>query len=174
MSSKNRRHIVVGMNVDLVEPSAIPRPYVDKLRESLDCSLELGTVLSFDVKTRPEMGFCQRLHAVVCHTVHRIGRGWNGADRHVRFALDYLHYTERHTGEFSIVRIGTGPVGLRDGADHAAILTAMNNSFLPLTLYIRPEESLRPVAVEMAPLELVALASAWHPDKGRHEFAHAA
>jgi hypothetical protein len=157
----NKRNIIIGMNATLEEASYIGLPHVQQLQKSLMHPLALGSVLSF------RFDRVRKLHMLICHNIG-IG-GWASADKYVRFGLDYLNHTEGETEKFSVVQIGTGPIGIRDGADSVAIRTSMATSFLRVTLFVR-DYSVPPIPDEKAPLELVAYA-AWSPKWGRRELA---
>lgn len=122
--------IIIGMNTKLSESSAIGRPFVHSV--SVLKQVKLGSVLTF------RFDRVRLLHMLICH---RIGLGgWENADKYVRYCLDYLW--QRHGDRtYSIVEIGNGPVGQRDGADVSTIRTAMANSFLEVDLVILPPEA---------------------------------
>jgi hypothetical protein len=105
---------------------------------------------------------------IICH--HLGEGGWEGAERHVRFGLDYLEHLD-HMEEvaglnrtYSIVRIGTGRVGTRDGADHMCLHQAMADSHLILDLYVyeRPQLA-EDVSAKIVPLRPFR---AWSPNFG--------
>lgn len=128
---RNRLDIVVGMNTTFAEASSLSLSVLEK--RTLTQELELGDVITFDFNNRS----MQKLHLIICS---RIGSGgWKNADQYVRWGLDYLWRRSNFTQEFSIVQIGTGQVGQRDGADAAAIHTAMALSFVPTHLYVLDE-----------------------------------
>jgi hypothetical protein len=124
---ENTADIIIGMNSLLGDVTGIGRPFVNTLKTTHP--IQLGCVLSF------EFDDSRQLHMIICH---HIGMGgWEGSDMHVRFGLDYLWQKPEHAlRKFSIVKIGSGRVGQRDGANSAAILTAMTTSFLPVTLFL--------------------------------------
>ena len=157
----NRRHIIIGMNTTLKDVTGIGLPYVAKLKTVLEHPLELGSVLSF------HFDYGRDLHMIFCHNIG-IG-GWEKADQYVRFGLDYLHHTDGDKGEFSIVQIGAGDVGVRDGADPVAIHTAMANSFLPVTLFLK-DPRVKTGVVGETPKEMVAYAT-WHPHYGEQHLS---
>ena len=128
-SPANPKHIIIGMNSQLNDVTGIGRPFVNKIRTAHP--IKLGSVLSF------EFDDTRDLHMLICH--HLGADGWADSDRHVRYGMDYLWQTEKHTEAFSIVAIGTGRIGIRDGADAVAIQAAMANSYLPADLFIYPE-----------------------------------
>jgi hypothetical protein len=133
-SPKNPADIIIGMNNTLKDVTGIGRPYLERIAAAHP--IKLGSVISFKFDSEDQ----RKIHMLICH---KLGLGgWNEADRFVRFGLDYLDHTELNNKKFSIVNIGTGRVGKRDGARPADILTSITNSFLPLTLYIwdRPEQ----------------------------------
>jgi hypothetical protein len=76
-----------------------------------------------------------------------------------RFGMDYLDHNKEPDQKFSVVQIGTGPIGLRDGADLSAIMTAISTSFLPVTLCLREEAMVMTAGAKRAPLSLVAYAA---------------
>ena len=149
----NKRDIIIGMNTKLVEASAIGRRVlVDKFATR---ALELGDVLTFKYDQH------RHLHMVICHTIGE--GGWEHADRFLRFGLDYL-WQRNPQKEFSIVKVGTGSVGIRDGADPSTLHSAMASSYLPLHLFVRPEQGEAvDRAAEIAPVPLVAL---WSHSRG--------
>ena len=124
---KNESDIIIGMNTTFSEIYGISKPFIDKV--TLTHPVTLGSVVSFNFTPK------RNLHLLVCHNAGE--KGWARAPEYVRFGLDYLHHTEGEDRTFSIVRIGAGRIGSRDGANHAEILTAMANSHLPVDLYVR-------------------------------------
>ncbi len=124
--SDNPRDIIIGMNTELQEVHGIGKPFVREIEAVYP--LQLGSVLSFEFDDR------RHLHMIVCHCLGR--NGWSQSDRYVRFGMDYLWRRDGETRQFSIVKIGTGRIGKRDGADHAAIHTAMATSYLPVHLFL--------------------------------------
>ena len=153
---ENPADIIIGMNSQLSDVTGIGRPFVNKLKTKHP--IELGCVLSFEFDDE------RQLHMIICH--HLGNGGWMGSDMHVRFGLDYLWQKPGHAlRKFSIVKIGSGRVGQRDGANPAAILTSMTNSFLPVTLYLfnkrLQEEGV--VAMKKPPLRALRV---WHPNHG--------
>lgn len=83
--------------------------------------------------------------------------------------MDYLRQTEGPTEEFSIVQIGTGRVGIRDGADAVAIRTAMATSFLPADLFIyQKPETVAKHAKVLVPLQAYRH---FHPIYGEERIA---
>jgi hypothetical protein len=155
----NQRHIILGMNNTLEDlVNRIGRPYVEKLRADLTHPLELGSVLSFRFDDH---------HLLVCHEIGH--GGWHDADRYIRFGLDYLDHAENNkVDEFSIVQIGTGLIGVRDGAIYHSIHAAMTNSHLPMTLFVWDDHVVPLYKKRDELLEMVAYA-AWTPDWGRQE-----
>lgn len=156
--SKNKRDIIIGMNTRLAEASAIGRRVL--VGKSLTRNLELGDVVTF------KFDELRNLHMIVCHTIG--GGGWRGAEQHIRFGLDYL-WQRNHAEDrkFSIVKIGTGPIGRRDGADVVAIHTAMADSFLPLHLFVwKSVASASANVVNLPPLEPYCV---WQHREGERE-----
>ncbi|MBX9906336.1 hypothetical protein K2X96_00375 [Patescibacteria group bacterium] len=161
-SSENPADIVIGMNSRLQDVVGIGRPFIERITAANP--VNLGSVLSFKFDDR------RLLHMIICH--HLGSGGWVGADMHVRFGMDYLwQQPESHARKHSIVQIGTGRVGRRDGANAASIHTAMTTSFLPVTLFIFNQreaeaavERLR-VRPSLVPLRM------WHPERGEMELA---
>ena len=153
-SRDNPRDIIIGMNTKLDDVTGIGRPFVKNVFPAT--ALELGSVLTFDFDAK------RKLHMIICHDLG-LG-GWHRTDQHIRFGMDYLNHINDTGRQHSIVRVGTGRVGKRDGADHAAILTAMTNSYLPVNLYIwEPQEQI--VVTRVQPEPMIAVA-AWHPQQG--------
>jgi hypothetical protein len=159
----NRRDIIIGMNTALAEASVIGRRVL--LGKTLTRPLSLGDVVTF------EFDHERQLHMLICHELGK--PGWRHADRYVRFGLDYLWQCDNASVDYSIVEIGTGPVGRRDRADAAAILTAMTNSFLPLHLFIHPEQREAHMAevVGFPPLRSLRI---WRVDEGEEDIRVAA
>ncbi len=88
---------------------------------------------------------------IVCH--HLLKGGWNNAEKYVRYGMDFL-WNANPNRDYSIVNIGTGRVGIRDGANEEAIRTAIASSFLPVDLYILNERDRMPAeAVNVVPLK---------------------
>lgn len=124
----NRRDIIIAMNTELGEASAIGRPFVKKIIPL--GLLDLGSVLTFQFDEQ------RLLHMLICH--HLGKGGWRRADQFVRYGMDYLWQRPESGHRFySIVQVGNGPVGQRDEADYPAIINAISDSFLPVILYIR-------------------------------------
>lgn len=138
----NPGDLIIGMNTKLAQASAIGRPFVSPLQKGRE--LPLGSVLSFDFDDE------RRLHMLICH---HIGKGgWARSDQHIRFCLDYL-WQQHGERTYSIVKIGTGPVGMRDGANSSAILSAIADSFLPTKLFLLPPERFAQLAVATVPMK---------------------
>jgi hypothetical protein len=126
-SPTNKADIIIGMNSQMKDVRGIGFPFVKRLQ--IKQPINLGSVISFEFKQG------RQLHMIVCH--HIGADGWVGADMHVRFGMDYLwQQPETHMRDHSIVQIGNGRAGQRDGANTGAILSAMANSFLPVTLFV--------------------------------------
>lgn len=154
----NSADIIIGMNSTLSDVLGIGRRFVDKI--AAIHPIVRGSVLSFEFT--PE----RHLHMIICHDIGEAG--WIDADREVRFGMDYLWHTER-ARRYSIVQIGTGRVGRRDGADPAAIRSAMAASFLPVDLYVYDPGVHEAVATaHQAPLRAFR---AWHPVLGEERIA---
>jgi hypothetical protein len=151
----NQSDIIIGMNPKLSEASAIGRPFVKNT--SVISQMKLGSVLTFRFDKK------RLLHMLICH---HIGRGgWKDADKYVRYSLDYLW--QQHGGRsYSIVQIGKGPIGQRDGADISAIRTAMTTSFLEMDLYILPDYLEKRVGVSEIPIIPFRV---WDMKKGERE-----
>jgi hypothetical protein len=153
-SPQNPRDIIIGMNTDLHDVTGIGLRFVKNLIPLK--ALDLGSVLTFDFDAQ------RKLHMIICH--HLGPSYWYNADQHVRFGMDYLHYMNDSGRKYSIVRIGTGRIGQRDKADHAAIHKAMAESYLPVNLYtFDPKTAEAVTQVERAPLVATA---AWNPSHG--------
>jgi hypothetical protein len=126
---ENPSDIVIGMNAQLTDVQGIGKPFISKIQRTRP--LRLGSVLSF------EFDRDRALHMLICHNIGK--GGWKDAPNYVRFGLDYL-WDKQPEVVHSIVRIGTGRVGMRDGADHASIHAAMAISHLKLELFVLPSE----------------------------------
>lgn len=149
----NRCDIIIGMNTDLEDVTGIGLRFV---REVIpNAALQLGSVISFNFDAR------RKLHMIICHELHR--GGWAGADRHVRFAMDYLDHLNDEKRDHSIVQIGTGRVGVRDGADAASIRTAMAESFLAVDLFVFDGKPAMEAVASIPPLRAL---HAWSPLSG--------
>ena len=151
-SFTNKSHIVFAMNDTLEEATPLIAPYVEKLAFGPENPLTLGSVLSFPFTNG------RKLFLVICH---KIGfGGWEGADQYLRFGLDWINHYKQKGDTFSIVEVGTGPSGMRDGADAASLKTAIATSYLPVYLFVREEVKVMAAAAaaNKAPLNLAAFA----------------
>ncbi|TXH01058.1 MAG: hypothetical protein E6R05_06155 [Candidatus Moraniibacteriota bacterium] len=154
----NPADVIIGMNSTLSDVLGIGRPFVKKV--AAIHPIVRGSVLSF--KFTPE----RHLHMIICHDIGE--GGWVGADQQVRFGMDYLWHTDG-SRRYSIVQIGTGRVGKRDGADPTAIRSAIAASFLPVNLYVYDPGAREAVeAAVQAPLRAFR---AWHPVLGEERIA---
>ena len=72
-------------------------------------------------------------HALVCHSLEE--GGWNETPRVARECLDKIDVPEGE--EIAVVLMGSGPVGMMQGADVDAILAGMKNSKMKLIVYTR-------------------------------------
>ena len=148
-AANNKSDIIIGMNSILSDVTGIGLRFVQNSVPSQ--ALQLGSVITYDFDGK------RRLHMIICH--HLGEGGWDHADRYVRFGMDYLEHADRIDAygegkrDYSIVRIGTGRVGARDGADHIAINRAMAESFLTVDLYVwKRTELMADVRAMRAPL----------------------
>ncbi len=157
----NKLDIIIGMNTRLAEASAIGRRVL--INKSLTRELGLGDVITFKFDEN------RNLHMLICH--YLVVGGWLNADRFVRFGLDYLWQRSPAATHFSIVRIGTGKVGIRDGADASAVHTAMADSWAPLHLYIWDGEHIEARVAQIRPLKLLRT---WSIAEGEREIRVAA
>ena len=157
-SPDNKRDIIIGMNSTLNDVTGIGLRFVKKI--STIHPITLGSVLSFEFdKTR-------NVHMLICH---HIGEdGWKHTDNFVRFGMDFLWHTEPNR-KYSIVQVGTGRVGRRDGADVIAIRTAIATSFLPVTVFVFDAEK-RAAARATAPM--LKPFRAWSPEHGTENIRH--
>ena len=73
-------------------------------------------------------------HALVCHTTNRHG-AWNESPRVVCECLDKIDIPDDE--EIAVVLMGSGPIGMTQGADVSAILAGMQNSKKKLIVYTR-------------------------------------
>lgn len=153
-SPRNTRDIIIAMNDEFEDVTGIGRRFVENL---VGVTPELGSVVTFKFDS------IRRVHMLVCH---KLGpKGWHQAERHVRYGMDYInHLNDNPRRGFSIVEIGTGRVGRRDGADPAAIRKAMEESYLPAVLYKREERAAAVVDLWSRPLTPLV---AWAPVTGQ-------
>lgn len=151
--------IIVGMNpmLDELTDIVLPKGWRSKNR----APFPLGGVVSFKLNSK------QLLHMLICHNLG-VG-GWEQADRYVRIAMDHLWSIYGSSRYFSMVEIGKGKIGSRDGADHEAIHTAIANSWLSVDLYIF--ESSQPVAIQTITPKQLRAHSSWSPLSGVKKFA---
>lgn len=152
-SPQNSRDIIIAMNSSLEDVRGIGKPFVgDKILQNGE--LELGSVLTYDFSNDG-----RRLHMLICH---KIGKGgWADAPQYIRFGLDHLWF---HEGDrnYSIVNIGEGRVGKRDGADVAANNQAIATSFLKVTQFsLGDGETAVAIALQQVPPIIV-----WQPSHG--------
>lgn len=161
-ASQNKADIIIGMNTALKDVTGIGLPFVKDVIPMR--KIQLGSVVSFEFDSN------RKLHMIICHKLG-VG-GWVGAERYVRFGLDYLEhvdYMDRHAGApepppKSIVQIGTGRVGTRDGADFMAIRKAMMDNHLVVDLFLFEKE--RVAADVHAALPALRPSRVWSPDYG--------
>lgn len=165
-SRSNKSNIIIAMNTTLEDVTGIGVPFVRKINPTHP--IQLGSVLNFQFDKN------RMLHMLICHGIG-FG-GWTDADKWVRFGLDYLwqaSMTKNHLlfdSEFSIVQIGTGEIGRRDGACAPEIRSAMAASHLNLTLFVRDKESQILVKKDREPLHPL---STWHPMYGEEKLVRA-
>ncbi len=72
-------------------------------------------------------------HALVCHSLDP--GGWNDTPRIARECLDKIYLPDDE--EIAIVLMGSGPLGMMQGANVKAILTGMEQSNKRLVVYTR-------------------------------------
>lgn len=154
LDKDNRADIIIGMNTDFNDVFGIGKPFVRQIEKTR--AVKLGSVITFDYDGTRE------LHMLVCH---KLGRGgWKRAEQYVRYGMDYLwkHNPDRM---YSVVNIGTGRVGKRDGADHMAIRSAIASSFLPVDLFILHEKEQIPAeaAANVVPIRPLRM---WDMEQG--------
>ena len=158
MSPTNESDVIIGMNSNLADVTGIGRPFIANV--SALFPILKGGILSFSLDGK------RNLHMLICHDLWE--DGWQAAHLHVRYSLDHLWQetqTQTEPRSFSIVDIGTGRVGRRDGAHTALIRLAMANSFLPLSLFVLPSDSEVFVRDE-SKLPALSAYRAWHPIYG--------
>ncbi len=151
-SPQYNRDIIIAMNSTLDDVRGIGKPFVDG-KFLQDGSVELGSVLTYDYA--PE----RRLHMIICHKLG-VG-GWIDAAEYVRFGMDHLWFHERGR-RYSIVNIGEGRVGKRDGADVPSINAAIATSHLKVVQFSLGGEK---NVVELALQKVVPL-FVWQPSSG--------
>ena len=161
LSPDNPTDIIIGMNAEFDDVTGIGKPFIDQIVKTRDVSL--GSVITFDYDGS------RQLHMLICH--HLLKGGWDRADHYVRYGMDFLWNSDPNR-DYSIVNIGTGRVGKRDNADHAAIRTAMSTSFLPVDLFVL-NESERPAAAmaQVIPLKPLRM---WDMARGETDIRLAA
>lgn len=170
----NPSDIIIAMNQTLSEVTGIGLSFVRQIK--LSRPLVRGSVLSFEFTP------ARNVHVLICH---KIGpNGWVDADKYVRFGMDFLWRNDAallsdeggfdrpktaQPRRYSIVEIGTGRVGRRDGADHAAIRRAMEASHLHVDLYLyKPPARDKTVSAIVTPLRPF---QAYHPLYGMEHIA---
>lgn len=153
---RNKHDIIIGMNTRLAQASAIGHRVL--VNNFVTRELEPGDVVTFKFDEH------RNLHMIICHRL--CTGGWLNAEKYVRIGLDYLWQRHVFNTHFSIVRIGTGMVGIRDGADASAIHTAMTVSWAPLHLYIWNNERHEVGVEKFPPLKVLRT---WSTDKGERE-----
>lgn len=143
-AKSNKSDVIIGMNSELRDVTGIGLRFVKNAVPTK--LLKLGTVISYDFDE------FRKIHMIICH--HLRPGGWAGAEEHVRFGLDFLNHVSDGQSH-SIVQIGTGRVGKRDGANPALIRTAMADSHLPVKLFVyEPREALEMVErVDIPPMK---------------------
>ena len=148
--------IIIGMNRQLEEVRGIGLSFTWQIQHTKP--VKLGTVFSF------ELGEGRKLHMIICH---RLGEGgWKDSDRYLRFGMDYLWQTEGPR-PCSMVKVGTGPIGKRDGADVPKILSAIADSHLAVTLYVyRPPELVAAEARVALPRQTLVAYRSWNFEDG--------
>lgn len=152
LSLTNRRDVIIGMNTTLGEVNGVGRPFV---RKYPGAEFDLGTVLTFNLDES------RKLHMIICH---KLGSGgWVKADKYLRFGLDHLDQYNDQGRAYSIVNVGTGVIGQRDGANPAAMLCAMANSHLPVMLYVLGGLASERVMQKYPPMRAL---HAWSPKEG--------
>lgn len=161
LSPANTDDIIIGMNTELKDVRGIGNPFVWRI-PSKNRPIPLGTVLSF----HRERG--QQLHLIVCHELGK--GGWTDSEKYIRFGMDYLWDRDRNR-RFSMVQVGTGRIGRRDGAEFEKISAAITNSFLPVTLYVyNPPEEVAAEVRAVPPITLSAFRS-WGMETGEELIA---
>jgi hypothetical protein len=158
----NESDIIIGMNTELGEVTGIGLNFTWRINNKTPFAL--GTVLSF------KLDHLRNLHMIICHELGE--GGWDKADRYVRFGLDYLWSKQENNRYYSIVDIGTGRVGQRDGADTAAIRSAIANSWLLVDLFVF--DSFRPVAIETIAPKVLQAYRCWDYQNGEIAVANSA
>ena len=137
--------IIIGMNPEFKNLSdlaiqALNITEGNKINAN-DCDLDfLGTVVTFESEDTK-----RRVHMILCHTPE----DWNDADKYIKQGMNSIFYTQDEMGNlsggnhakrsYSIVKIGTGPEGIKNGADFSKIVEGMASSDLPVTMFVLPE-----------------------------------
>lgn len=163
---ENKSDIIIGMNSQLSDVTGIGLPFVKDAVPTR--AIQLGSVITYEFDT------VRKLHMLICHSLGN--GGWRDSERYVRFGLDYLAHVNQMEMEketnYSIVNIGTGRVGTRDGSDPIGIKRAMADSHLVIDLFVYTPPSVHAdVRAARAPLRLVG---AWSPHYGEERIPLAA
>lgn len=157
----NDADVIIGMNTMLEEVFGIGLRFAWQIQHNKP--IPLGTVFSF------KLDKMRKLHMIICHDLGE--NGWVSADKYLRFGMDYLWHSEA-VRKFSMVKVGTGRVGNRDGADVASIMSAIASSHLPVTMYIHdPIETIAVEARAEVPLHTLFAYRSWNPVGGEHVLA---
>ncbi|MES3031126.1 MAG: hypothetical protein V4697_01795 [Patescibacteria group bacterium] len=155
-SPANLSNIIIGMNTELGELSALGRQV---LKDTLPPPelIDLGTVLTFQYDS------ARLIHMLICH--HLGSGGWRNSDNYVRVGMDHIWSTLRFP-HYSIVEIGKGEVGQRDGANAPKILEAIASSYLPVTLFIRGGDEITASEPMISPPQKLQFISGFSPKNG--------
>lgn len=126
--ASSRRHIAFAVNTEGYNDSGFAGQVCRRVWPELRCT---GGNLMGEILTR-EAGE-KTYYALVCHSL--TPGGWRETPRVVRELFDSLVVPDDE--EIAVVLMGSGPVGVMQGADVPAILGAMARSKKRLAVYTR-------------------------------------
>ncbi len=161
-------YIIIGMNTDLRELTPLARNFVGG---SITGPVEKGSVMTF------KYDGLRRIHMIIIHDLNP--KGWEEAPKYLRLGLDilWMQSQKERGGEFmdgrgfNIVQIGNGKIGKKYNANVYELERAMQESFLPLTLF-KNNTTADAVAVTPINPELLELVSTVFPAKAMAATAH--
>ncbi len=161
LARDNPADVIIGMNDELKEVFGIGLRFTWQIQ--LNKPLRLGSVFSF------ELDESRKLHMIICHSIGK--DGWVSADKYIRFGMDYLWHREVGR-QFSMVKVGTGKLGKRDGADFAAIMSAIATSHLGVKMYTyNPPETVAVEARQVVPMPSLVAYRSWSLEEGEQALA---
>ena len=126
--SASQKHIAFAVNTEGYNDAGFAGQVSSRIWPKLASTggNELGEVLTHKNGSKT-------YHALVCHSLE--SGGWNDTPRVARECLDKIDVPDGE--EIAVVLMGSGPVGLTQGADVDAILAGLQNSKKKLVVYTR-------------------------------------